>query len=94
LLNELSAAQFAEWIAYYNLEPWGPQQEDFRAGQICASIANYAGKARNEKSGLASAAEFFPSLLEKPEDLGKPVLVADAKAQSDLIREKLFKKEL
>lgn len=36
----MSEAEFAEWLAYYRIEPWGAECADFRAGIIASTIAN------------------------------------------------------
>ena len=38
----LNSREFAEWLAYYNLEPWGEERADLRAGIIAATVANAA----------------------------------------------------
>lgn len=35
----LTAKEFAEWIAYFQLEPWGCEVEDLRMARICQTIA-------------------------------------------------------
>ncbi len=35
-----NSRQFAEWQAYYQLEPWGEERADLRAGIIASTIAN------------------------------------------------------
>ena len=37
---EIDAAEFAEWMAYYSLEPWGQERGDLRAGIVASVIAN------------------------------------------------------
>ena len=39
-MREIDSREFAEWLAYSNLEPFGPEREDQRAGMIAAIIAN------------------------------------------------------
>ena len=57
-IEALDARELAEWMAYARLEPFGPLQEDFRAGQIAAMVASpYLPKEKR-----VSAADFFPSL--------------------------------
>jgi hypothetical protein len=55
----MTASQMAEWEAYFALEPWGGQQDDHRAGMVCASVTNTAigrqGKPRKPS-------DFFPTL--------------------------------
>ncbi|WP_425456668.1 phage tail assembly protein T [Aliikangiella marina] len=38
--HRLSSSELNEWIAYYNLERWGLDREDYRSEQLCAVIAN------------------------------------------------------
>ena len=40
LLAEMSSRQLAEWIAYYQVEPWGEERADLRAGIVASTIAN------------------------------------------------------
>lgn len=35
----MSAEMFAEWAAYYSLEPWGEERADWRAGNIARVMA-------------------------------------------------------
>lgn len=38
--REISSHEFAEWMAYYRLEPFGENRQDFRHGILSALIAN------------------------------------------------------
>lgn len=38
--RSMTAAQFAEWWAYYNLEPFGGERVDLGFAQLCALVAN------------------------------------------------------
>ena len=38
--REIDSQEFAEWMAYSNWEPFGPEREDQRAGMIAALTAN------------------------------------------------------
>jgi hypothetical protein len=40
MLAEMTSAQFAEWLAYSRIEPWGEEREDLRIGIIASMIAN------------------------------------------------------
>jgi hypothetical protein len=40
MLSEIPDRLLAEWIAYYQIEPFGVEKEDFRAGIIASTIAN------------------------------------------------------
>ncbi len=39
-MREITSAEFAEWMAYATIEPFGPIREDERAGIVAAIIAN------------------------------------------------------
>lgn len=53
--ERIDSAEFAEWVAFYRLEPWGGAAADHRAGEICATIANLFGS-------RLRASDFFPNL--------------------------------
>lgn len=40
LLAELSSQQLAEWLAYFQLEPWGEDRADLRTGIVASTVAN------------------------------------------------------
>ncbi len=53
--------EFAEWRAYYELEPWGEERADLRAGIVASTIANV-----NRGKGKAfSPGDFMPE-FDKP----------------------------
>lgn len=46
-MAHMSAREFAEWMAYSRIEPWGEERADYRAALICkisADIATPKGK--------------------------------------------------
>lgn len=46
------------WAAYYELEPWGGEIEDWRAGVIASIVGNVNGGKKNGKA--YSPYDFFP----------------------------------
>lgn len=40
LLSRMSSRELSEWMAFFSLEPWGTEVEDWRTGLIAATIAN------------------------------------------------------
>jgi hypothetical protein len=66
-------------LAYAAIEPFGPQQQELRAGTIAATLANVH---REAKAKAYVPADFFPSL--DPQH-GKPVLLDNPEAQSALV---------
>lgn len=55
----MSSREFSEWLAYFNLEPFGEDVEDNRAGVIAAMIVNTQ---RGKKTKAVQPADFFPRL--------------------------------
>ena len=42
LLETISSAELTEWLAYDQIEPFGPQREDLRTGLICSAVVNHS----------------------------------------------------
>lgn len=40
LQARMSAAEFAEWMAYYSLEPWGGEYDAYERALIVSTLAN------------------------------------------------------
>ena len=40
LLQRMSSRELSEWMAFFSLEPWGTEVEDWRAAMIAATVAN------------------------------------------------------
>ena len=56
----LGSAELSEWIAFYELEPFGPRRDNYHAGMIAAMIAN-SNRAKGAKA--VSPSDF---MLEDP----------------------------
>lgn len=56
---EIDSAEFAEWMAYANLEPFGPVREDQRAGVVASIIAN-VNRDTSAHPDPFTVDEFFP----------------------------------
>lgn len=55
-LEQISWSQFRYWLAYYELEPFGEERGDLRAGIIASTIANVH---RDPKKGKAFRPDDF-----------------------------------
>lgn len=64
----MSSAEFTGWMAYAEMEPFGPLREDLRTGRLAALVAQIAG------SKDATPASFFPEI-----DPPKPVTAESRK---------------
>ncbi len=54
--GEITSREFAEWLAYYRLEPFGEERADLRSARLMALLAQINGDGRMEYS----AADFMP----------------------------------
>lgn len=88
----ISSAEFAEWMAYAELEPFGQGREDVRAGVIASLIAN-VNRDADKRSTPFEPFDFFPNLGEgaapvqeekTPEELrGIMQMITDAMSRGD-----------
>ena len=57
------------WMAYYQVEPFGPEVDSFQAAQICSTIANVMS---GKKGKQYKPADFMPTKakasIQTPED--------------------------
>lgn len=56
----MTSAQLSEWLAYYLIEPFGPQQDELRAAQI--AVASLTPRIR--AGHRLGPGDIFPSLCE------------------------------
>jgi hypothetical protein len=68
-MGHMSALEFAEWMAYYSLEPFGERRADYRSAQIVQMIANVN---RGADTGPYPLSDFLPDEIaaeaDEPED--------------------------
>lgn len=72
MLQEISADKFVEWMAFYEIDPWGEQRADLRAAQQMSIMVNM-----NLRKGAkpAKVADFM-NFAEKPDP--KPMSQEDS----------------
>lgn len=59
MLDTMSSTQFAEWVEYHNLEPFGAQRADMRLAPL---VSMYANVNRDpEKTSEFSPYDFIPN---------------------------------
>jgi hypothetical protein len=49
LLQAMSSKQIVEWMAYYDLEPFGEERADFRAAMLASLYANSQRDPKKQK---------------------------------------------
>lgn len=85
-MARLTSAQFAEWIAYFNIEPPEDQRSDALMGQLLALTGNIN---RAEKAEPFVPAEFMP-WIEKTEPEKAETEIVDVQLQTEQLKA-LFK---
>lgn len=63
----MSAHEFAEWIAYYSLEPFGEERADLRAAIVACVIAN-ANRDPKKRRRAFKLADFMPQFDQPKPD--------------------------
>jgi hypothetical protein len=78
LLGALTSSELTDWIAYYNIDPFGSEREDYRMGSICATVLN----SQRTKGRVFQPSDFIVDFSKpkqkSPEEI-KAVLFAFAK---------------
>jgi hypothetical protein len=72
LQSSMSALEFAEWMAYTRIAPWGETRADLRAGIVASTIANIN---RAKKQKAYSPLDFMPRF--EPPDRPSPEQLKD-----------------
>lgn len=75
LLERIEARELTEWMAFYQLEPFGDARADLRAGTITAMIANVNRDAKKRRKPYQPQ-DFMPQ-FDAPEK--KPASWEDIK---------------
>ena len=68
MLESMTSLQFAEWIAYYSLEPFGEARADWRQAITSCILAN---SNRGKDSKASSIADFMLD-TDEPEPQAEP----------------------
>lgn len=59
LCETMTSAEWGLWLEMYQTDPWDMSREDWNAGLVAATIANYAGRMRDSDSGPAKPGDFM-----------------------------------
>ena len=63
LLARIDSRELSEWMAYYEVNPFGSVRDDLQAGIVASTIAN-VNRGKNDKSFTPS--DFMP-YMDKPQ---------------------------
>lgn len=90
-----SLDQLKTWLAYYQLEPFGEERDDLRAGIISAAVTNgilsiAAGMAGKSNYTSVSPLDFMPlNKMGKEESKSKELTIEEKRAQWKAGKERL-----
>lgn len=68
LLARFGADELTEWLAFYQIEPFGDYRADVRSGVVAATFAN----ANRGKDAKPFTPEDFMPFVERPEPVNDP----------------------
>ena len=77
LLARIDSRELSEWMAYYELNPFGSVRNDLQAGIVASTIAN-VNRGKNDKSFTPS--DFMPYMEKPQQSEGDMQAVMDALA--------------
>lgn len=66
LLTRIDSRELTEWAAFFGLEPWGTEVEDWRAGMVASTIANTNRDPKKQKKPFEPK-DFMPKREQEPE---------------------------
>lgn len=67
LLRRMSSRELSEWMAFFRLEPWGAEIEDWRFGMLASVIAN-ANRDPKKRRKPYEPQDFMPQRDKPPAD--------------------------
>lgn len=67
MLTRMSSRELSEWMAYANLEPFGEERADLRAGIVASVIAN-ANRDPKRQPKAFQPSDFMPDFLKGLQD--------------------------
>lgn len=65
LLSRMSSRELSEWMAFFSLEPWGAEVEDWRFGMLASVVAN-ANRDPKKKRKPYEPQDFMPRRDRQP----------------------------
>lgn len=76
LLEEIPRRSWLDWIAYWEVEPWGEDRADMRAAIIAATVHNRLRGARQSAKRVAEFLAFRPPPPRKMSEERKRSFIA------------------
>ena len=90
--QRISAREFAEWLAYYQRSPWGPERADYAAGLICSVVANVSGRLKKTMKPQDFMPNYGPPKRQSVADM-KAILMQVGAQNEAVVKERAKPKE-
>ncbi|WP_425129434.1 phage tail assembly protein T [Burkholderia vietnamiensis] len=81
----MTSAEFVEWMAFFDMEPWGSHIDDLRAGTIASMVANVNRDTEKRPDPYEPLHFITWNDRRASEKEPEPILLDDPEAQSQLI---------
>lgn len=72
----MSAREFSEWMAFYTLEPFGPERDDLRIAILDSIVANATRDPK--KSRVMKPGDFMPEFGKAQQTPDQQLQIAEA----------------
>jgi hypothetical protein len=84
LLERIDSRELSEWQIYFDMEPFGEERADLRAGIVAATIANVNRDAKRRKKPFRPQ-DFMPSFGKRVERAEAPEEVPEMRRSRRLL---------
>lgn len=85
MLRRMSSRELSEWIAFYNIEPFGEERQDLRNAMACCVMAN-AWRGKGKAFKINDFMLRFEQKKQSAETMKKLLEIAVRKAGGKVIR--------
>lgn len=88
--EEISSAAFADWIAYYSIDPWGGERSDNMLANLTAVVANVSGRLKQKVTPKDFLPKYGRPIKQSSSNIGARIKLF-AQAQKEIARRKAEK---
>ena len=81
LEQTLGSGELTEWKAYYSIEPFGQERDNWNTAMVAATVANYSGKVKIAKN-IDDFMLIHPK-IKKDKETKKTLLMMQAMAKKN-----------
>jgi hypothetical protein len=75
MLDKISSAELTEWMAYYQLDPFGNERNDLHSGIIASTVVNSQRTKKSDKVYVPK--DFMPDYDREPIEPEKPEVMEE-----------------